>query len=119
MWRKFLTEVKQMQAVLIDEMIEKAANLTSEERQKLIRALQKQEGEPKTNGGKGNIHPNTIWIKEHHAEYAGKYVALKDGELIAFGKTIKEADLKAKEKGVKNTMLTYLPKEDEELWGGW
>ncbi len=108
-----------MQAVLIDEMIEKAANLTSEERQKLIRALQKQEGEPKTNGGKGNIHPNTIWIKEHHAEYAGKYVALKDGELIAFGKTIKEADVNAKEKGVKNTMLTYLPREDEELWGGW
>jgi hypothetical protein len=107
-----------MQAVL-DELIEKTANLTSDERQKLIRHLENQESRPKTNGEKGNIHPNTIWIKEHHAEHAGQYVALKDGELIAFGKTIKEADLKAKEKGVKNAMLTYLPGQDEELWGGW
>jgi hypothetical protein len=44
---------------------------------------------------------------------------LKDGELIAFGNTIKEADLGAKEKGVRNAMLTYLPRENEELWGGW
>lgn len=108
-----------MEAVLLDEIIEKTARLTGDERRKLIRVLQEQESKPKTNGGKGNIHPNTIWIKKHHAEYAGKYVALKDGELIASGKTIKEADLKAKEKGVKNTMLTYLPREDEELWGGW
>lgn len=107
-----------MQAVL-DEIIERVPKLTTDERQKLIRVLQERESKPKTDGGKRNIHPNTIWIKKHYSEYAGKYVALKDGELIAFGKTIKEADLKAKEKGVKNTMLTYLPREDEELWGGW
>ncbi len=107
-----------METVLLDEIIEKTAKLTDDERQKLIRVLQKKESESKTNGVKGNIHPNTIWIKEHHAEYAGQYVALKDGELIAFGKTIKEADVKAKEKGERNTMLTYLPREDETLWGG-
>jgi len=108
-----------MGTVLLNEIIEKAVNLKPEERQKLIRVLQEQESQPKTNGGKGYLHPNTVWIKEHHTEYAGKYVALKDGELIAFGKTIKEADLKAKEKGMKNLLLTYLPREDEELWGGW
>ncbi len=108
-----------METVLLNEIIEKTAQLEPDERQKLIRVLQEQASKPKRNGGKGNIHPNTIWIKKHYAEYAGQYVALKDGELIAFGKTIKEADVKAKEKGEKNTMLTYLPREDEELWGGW
>ncbi|MDQ3748420.1 MAG: DUF5678 domain-containing protein [Acidobacteriota bacterium] len=108
-----------METVLLNEIIEKAAGLKPEERQKLIRYLQNQESRPKTNGGKGYVHPNTLWIKKHHAEYAGKHVALKDGKLIAFGNTIKEADLRAKEKGVKNILLTYLPREDEELWGGW
>lgn len=106
-----------MQAVL-DEIIKTVINLKPEDRQKVIRAVQEEERKTKTNG-KGFVHPNTIWIKKHYAEYAGKHVALKDGELIAFGDTIKEADLKAKEKGVKNSMLAYLPREDEELWGGW
>ncbi len=108
-----------METVLLNEIIEKVAGLKPEERQKLIRYLQNQESKPKTNDGKGYVHPNTLWIKKHHAEYAGKHVALKDGKLIAFGNTIKEADLRAKEKGVKNILLTYLPREDEELWGGW
>jgi hypothetical protein len=35
-------------------------------------------------------------------------------------KTIKEADLKAQEMGIENSLLTYLPKEDEEIFcGGW
>lgn len=108
-----------METVLLDEIIEKVISLKPEDRQKVIQAVQDAERKTKTNGGKDFVHPNTIWIKEHHAEYAGKHVALKDGELIAFGDTIKEADLKAKEKGVKNPMLAYLPREDEELWGGW
>lgn len=109
-----------MQAVL-DKIIEQVVKLKPEERRKLIRVLQEQENKPKTNGesAKGYVHPNTIWIKDHHAEYAGKHVALKDGELIAFGNTIKEADLKAKEKGVEKYMLTYLFPLDELPFGGW
>ena len=107
-----------MQTVL-DEIIEQVISLKPEDRRKVIRALEEEERKTKTNGAKGSVHPNTIWIKEHHAEYAGKHVALKDGELIAFGDTIKEADVKAKKKGVENFLLAYLPREDEELWGGW
>ncbi|HSK71502.1 MAG TPA: DUF5678 domain-containing protein [Pyrinomonadaceae bacterium] len=106
-----------MQAVL-DEIIEKTRSLTNEERDELIRRLQKQAETSKSNGGK-NPSPNIEWLKEHRDEYAGNYVALKDGELIAVGKTIKEADLRAKEKGVKNAFLHYIVAEDEEIWGGW
>lgn len=108
-----------MSAVLIDEIVEKTAQLSDEERDKLIKILQEQKNKTQKNGGKGFVHPNTLWIKEHHAEYAGKYIALKDGELIAVGKTIKEVDLKAKEKGVKKPLLTYLFPLDEEPFGGW
>lgn len=108
-----------MQAVL-DEVIEKIEQFSDEDRDKLIWILQEQKRKAKRNGKRGFVHPNTVWINEHYNEYAGKYVALKDGELIAFGETIKEADLKAKEKGVKNPLLTYLPREDEEIFcGGW
>lgn len=107
-----------MQAVL-DEIIEKTAQISDEERDKLIEVLQEQKNKNQKNGGKGFVHPNTIWVKEHRAEYQGKYVALKDGELIAVGKTIKEADLKAKEKGVEKPLLTYLFPLDEEPFGGW
>ena len=106
---------------ILDEIAEKVPSLTSQERQELIQLLQEEERKEKSNGGKskGYVSPDTIWVKEHHAEYAGNYVALKNGELIAHGKTIKEADTKAKAKGVKNPLLHYIPAEDEEVWGGW
>lgn len=108
-----------MSVGILDEIIEKTAELTKEERQELIKLLQKQEVNTKPANKKGYVSPNTLWIKKHHAEYAGNYVALKDGELIAVGKTIKEADLKAKEKGFDKTLLHYIPAENEEVWGGW
>ncbi len=110
------TEVKKMQQIL-DEIIEKIETLSDEEVNKLSDALTERKNKGKKI--KGYVSPDTIWVKEHHAEYAGNYVALKNGELIAYGKTIKEADTKAKAKGVKNPLLAYIPAEDEEVWGGW
>jgi hypothetical protein len=107
-----------MQAVL-DEVIEKVAQFSDEDRDKLFQFLLETKQKPKANGGKGYVSPNTIWVRENSHKYRGLHIALKDGELIATGKTIKEADLKAKEKGVKNPLLHYIPAEDEEVWGGW
>ncbi len=107
-----------MQAVL-DEIIEKTAQISDEERDELIQVLQRQKNESKKNGGKGIVQPNIEWLKKHRGEYTGNYVALKDGELVAFARTIKEADLKAKERGVKKPLLHYIPAKGEEVWGGW
>ena len=105
-----------MQTVL-DEVIEKVRTLTDEQQDKVIEVIK--ENKTRKNDKKGFVHPNTIWIKENHAEYAGKHVALKDGKLIAVGETIKEIDLKAREKGVENPLLTYLFPLDREPFGGW
>lgn len=107
-----------MQEVL-DEVIEKIATLTEDELIKVKEAVKEQENKTKPKTKKGYVSPDTIWVKENRAKYAGLHVAIKDGELIATGKTIKEANEKAKEKGIKNPRLVYLFPLDEMPFGGW
>ena len=108
-----------MPTAILNEIVEKVAVLTSAERRELFQLLQEQERELEPTDKKGYVSPNTIWMRENSHRYRGMHIALKDGELIAVGKTIKEADSKAKEKGVKNPLLHYIAAEDEEVWGGW
>ena len=108
-----------MSTAVLDEIVEKANTLNTEERRELIRRLGETEPKRKTNGKKGYVHPNTTWIKENKHKYAGNYVALKDGELVAYGRTIKEADLAAKAKGVNDPLLHYILPKDYLPWGGW
>lgn len=117
-----------MSIAIINEILEKSAELTSEERRELMRLLQEQELEKqaeerakkrKPSDKKGFVHPNTIWMKENSHKYKGLYVALYEGELIATGKTIKEADLAAKAKGYPKTLLHRILRDDEEAWCGW
>lgn len=107
-----------MQPVL-DEIIEKAAQLSDAERRELIQLLQEQETTAKPNGGKGFVHPNTIWVKEHRAEYQGKYVAVEDGKLVGVGKNYPEASAEAKRNGSEKPMITYIFPFDSKPFGGW
>ncbi len=107
-----------MQAVL-DEIVEKVPTLTSKERRELIQLLQTEERKTKTDGKKGSVHPNTIWVKEHRAEYQGKYVALEDGKLVGTGKNYPEALAEAKKNGSEKPMITYIFPLDSEPFGGW
>jgi hypothetical protein len=68
--------------VVLDEIIERTAQISNEERDKLIEVLQEQKEQNQKNGKQGYVHPNTIWIKEHHAEHQGKYVAVDNGKLV-------------------------------------
>ena len=67
-----LTEVKKMQQIL-DEIAEKIENLSDEELDKLSAIVN--ERKKSNEKSKGYVSPDTIWVKEHHAEYAGNYVA--------------------------------------------
>jgi hypothetical protein len=107
---------------VLTEIVEKTSSLSDAERNELIELLQEQSNEIKPTGNgekKFIIHPNTAWIKQNHAKYAGNYVALKDGEFVASGKTIKEANEKAISLGVEKPFLHYMFPLDKVPFGGW
>lgn len=114
-----------MATTKVEEFVSKINELTDTDRAELIRRLNESPRKSselkksKTNGKKGYVSPNTLWIKENKAKYAGNYVALKEGKLIAFGKTIKEADQAAKAKGVNDPLLHYILPVNYDPWGGW
>ena len=54
-----------------------------------------------------------ILLKTH--QYDGKYVALKSAEdstVVGFGKTPKKALNDAKEKGIQNPFIVYIPDKE-------
>lgn len=117
-------------AAIVEEFVNKINQLSDADRAELLRRLNDNASkEPKPNGSKKNgqnksiqknIDPNIEWIKENKDKYAGNYVALKDGKLIAYARTIKEADQAAKAKGVDRPFLHYiLAKGEEAFYAGW
>lgn len=112
-----------MSTAVVDEIIEKVSILTKEERVDLVRRLTAPEPHPSFekngNEGKKNPNPNIEWLKVHRNEVAGQYVALENGELFAKGRLLREVDHEARLKGATKPLLTYVPREDEELWAGW
>jgi len=56
---------------------------------------------------------NTRWVKEHGAEYAGRWVALDGDRLIAFGQTEGEVAIAARNDGAYLPLVIYLPRPDE------
>lgn len=116
-----------MSTAILNEIVEKVAVLTSAERGELIQLLQKQQIEKQLEESKNQPQSeyqkspniNIEWLKQNSHKYRGLHVALKDGQLIATGRSTKEADLAAKAKGFDKTLWAYIPEENEELWGGW
>ena len=56
---------------------------------------------------------NMLWIEEHGAEYAGRWVALDGDRLIAFGQTEGEVAIAARNDGAYLPLVIYLPRPDE------
>lgn len=49
------------------------------------------------------VAKNNLWLKEHREEYQGRWVALRDGNLLAFGNSIQ--DVKNKVGPLKNSRI--------------
>lgn len=107
-----LTHIKQ-QIVLLDE----------EAKQDLVEFLAEElRGEHKTptqTFSDEERQSQLEWIKDNREKYAGKYVALAGNELVGEGKTLREANEKAKAKGFRNPFLTFVYSENDVLFGGW
>ena len=113
-----------MATTTVEEFVSKINELTDADRAELLRRLnqpQPKNGDskkPATNGKKGYVSPNTIWIRDNSHRYRGQYVAIKDGKFIASGQTIKDADLAARSLGVSDPFLHYVMGEGEVAYCG-
>jgi hypothetical protein len=113
-----------MSTAVVDEFVKQARmNLTSDELRDLSRRLNeadvKTDLAPKSNGKKGYVSPNTIWLRDHSAPYQGMHVAVKDGEFIGARPSLKELDLHLRDLGVDRALRAYVPREEDLFWGGW
>ncbi len=59
------------------------------------------------------------WLKKNREKYAGKYVALSKDKLVGVGKTLREANEKAKENGISKPFVTLVYSENDVPFGGW
>jgi len=59
------------------------------------------------------------WLAQHSAEYAGAWVALDDGKLLARGCSAREVLDAAKLEGYYQPLIVHIPSEPPLPFGGW
>lgn len=77
----------------------------------------------KTNGRE--IDPNMTrsleraWLNQHHAGYAGAWVALEGSKLVAHGSTARHVLDAAQAEGYPQPLIVHIPSEPPLPFGGW
>lgn len=59
------------------------------------------------------------WLANEPSKYAGQWVALEGGRLIAHGDQLASVRAAASAAGVESPLMTHLPAEGELPFGGW
>lgn len=65
-----------------------------------------------------NFSPNLHWLEEHRAEYAGQWVALHDGKLIAHSTDGEALVEPVRQAGVRMPLIVFVEQPDTELFVG-
>ena len=60
-----------------------------------------------------------LWLANQSGPYAGQWVALDGGRLVAHGTELATVSAAARAAGVDRPLLTHLPPEGELPFGGW
>ena len=60
-----------------------------------------------------------LWLANESGPYAGQWVALDGGRLVAHGTELATVSAAARAAGVDRPLLTHLPPEGELPFGGW
>ncbi len=123
-----------MTSQTIQRIIEEVRQLPSELRRQLREALDREEQAGRDEHLSPNASPDlaadadttetkrrlrTEWLKQHQAEYAGKYVALNGDQLLGVGATYPEAARAARASGVHRPYIDYIPIPGSVGFGGW
>jgi predicted DNA-binding antitoxin AbrB/MazE fold protein len=70
-------------------------------------------------GAINHRYPEMEWLHSRGVEYAGKWVALQDNELICSGTGAKEVRDEARAKGFSQPLVVRVPEEQDRLSAGW
>jgi hypothetical protein len=59
------------------------------------------------------------WLKQHHTEYAGAWVALEGACLVAQGSSARQVLDAARSEGYDQPLIVHVPSEPPLPFGGW
>jgi hypothetical protein len=80
-------------------------------------------GAVEQNGSKVNAissrHVEQDWLDQHHAAYAGAWVALDGTRLVAHGSSAQQVLDAAKSEGCEQPLIVHIPSEPPLPFGGW
>ena len=118
-----------MAAELLHDLMARSSDLTPEEKQRLAQYLSDQvKGR---NGDENSISQqatgtdpcksqlSVAWLKAHAGDYAGQHRALDGDHLVGSGRTIRDAQLAARQNGYQRALLVHVPPREGGAWGGW
>ncbi len=116
----------------LDELIEEAGKLSMVEKQvlanhlleevKQVEDLFKQKNSIAITTKEGEVQrrkQHIQWVKDHQAEYAGKYVALNGYCLVAEGDSYPEVYEAVRKIGIEKPFITQVFAPDSVVFGGW
>lgn len=116
----------------LDELIEQSERLSVIEKQLLANHLLEQiklEGTLPNNANSVSLQSiddelqkrkqHIQWIKDHQAEYAGRYVALNGYCLVGEGGSYPEAYEMARKAGIQKPFVTQVFAPNSKVFGGW
>lgn len=115
-----------MAEVSYESVLEQVRRLPFNDRQKLLENLVKEVGLPEINGMRlSESVPEidrsreSLWLKEHAQDYAGKWVVLSGDQLIGFGDDGVAIFNEAKARGVDRPILFQVEPPDTHPFGFW
>ena len=117
--------VRQLEAVFEHGILRPLEPLTLVENQ-LVRLTIESQTIPQSGNPSGNRpapanerREEFLWLANESHPYAGQWVALDGGKLIAHGADLATVSAAARAAGVARPLLTHLPIEGDLPFGGW
>lgn len=119
----------------VQELAVAAQSLSFEQRKELIEMLSVQSAWPNmaeitggvekyTNGNSATLqlnepnNPNLNWLEEHRAEFAGQWVALHEGRLIAHSTDGESLVAPVRQSGIRTPMIVFVEAPNTEIFVG-
>ena len=104
----------------VERIIEEARRLQPDERRRLREALDHEDkGGARPSGRVVDLSRKLRWIKEHRAEYAGQWVAVRGDRLLSSGPDGRQVYEAARAAGDECPFVTRVEPADELPFAGW